>query len=258
MPRRLGQHFLANAAWRERILAALPARADETWVEIGAGHGEMTRLIAPRVRRLVAIELDPRLLRSLERLAEELGNVEVHAGDVLEADFAALAAGEPLRVYGNLPYYITSPILRRLFAEGDALRRLWVVIQLEVAARITARPGRREYGFLSVLAQYYASPHIALRIPSGAFRPPPKVASALVALDPPGARQRLGVADEAKFLEFVGKCFAQKRKALRANLRAALGAPRGEAALATAGIAGSRRAEELTLEEFAALFAAAQ
>lgn len=258
MPRRLGQHFLADAFWRQRILEALPARADETWVEIGAGHGEMTRELARRVRRLVAIELDRRLVPGLERLAAELGNVEVRAADVLEVDFAALAGGAPLCVYGNLPYYITSPILRRLFARADALRRLWVVIQLEVAARLAARPGRREYGFLSVLAQYYAAPRIVLRIPPGAFRPPPRVASALVALDPPGARARLGIADDAAFLDFVGRCFAQKRKALRANLRAALGARRGEAALAAAGLDGGRRAEELTLEEFAALFSAAQ
>lgn len=259
-PRRLGQHFLKDAAWRERILRALPlpasARAsDELWLEIGAGHGEMTRELAGRVPRLIAIEVDARLLPGLERLAAELGNVTLVPGDVLALDLARVTGGEPFHAYGSLPYYITSPILMRLFEHAERLRSVSVVVQLEVAARMTARPGRREYGYLSAVTQFYTQAEIALRLPPGAFQPRPKVASALVRMRLPGARAELGVRDEAAFLRFVGHCFAQKRKTVLNNLRPHFAVGRIEAALAAARLKPQARAEELTLPQFARLFA---
>ncbi len=255
-PRKLGQHFLGDASWRARILRALGARPQDVWLEIGAGHGEMTRELAKNARRVVAVELDAPLVQALESLRGEFPHLEVAAGDVLALDLAQIVGEERFRVYGNLPYYITSPILHRLFEHAEQIETIHVVIQLEVAARLVAKPGRRDYGYLSVLTQFYSQPEIVFRIPPGAFRPPPKVASALVAMRLPGERARLGIRDEAGFLRFVQRCFAQKRKTLANNLRAIASAGVVAAALAGAGINAKARAEELTLSQFASLFRA--
>jgi 16S rRNA (adenine1518-N6/adenine1519-N6)-dimethyltransferase len=261
-PERLGQHFLIGAGWRERVLGAIAAKPDATWLEIGAGHGEMTTLLARRAKQVIAIELDPPLARRLEEVAAPHGNVRVVSGDVLQLDLAALAAaafgdsasGGRLHVYGNLPYYITSPILHRLFEMADRIASIHVVVQMEVAARIAARPGRREYGYLSVLAQFHSRPEIRLRIPPGAFRPRPKVFSALVSMELPGAGSELGISDAAAFFEFVKLCFAQKRKTLWNNLRSGFGEERTKIALASAGIEPRTRAEELSVAQFAAIY----
>jgi len=252
-PRRLGQHFLADASWRARIVDVLRARPEDVWLEIGAGHGEMTRELARTASRVVAIEVDPPLVESLQRLARGFLNIEVIAGDILALDLEKVLPASA-RVYGNLPYYITSPILARLFEHAERIASIYVVIQLEVAARIVARPGRRDYGYLSVLAQFYSQPEILLRLPPGAFRPRPKVASALVALKMPGARATLGVSDEHAFLKFVQRCFAHKRKTLANNLRTHFPAENVSGMLKAAGVPEKSRAEELTLAQFAALF----
>jgi 16S rRNA (adenine1518-N6/adenine1519-N6)-dimethyltransferase len=254
---RLGQHFL-GAGWRERVIDAALGRAasaDGVWIEIGAGHGEMTALLASQASSVVAIELDAKLLPGLRALAARLGNVSVVSGDVLSMNLEDLAGGQRFRVYGNIPYYITSPIVHHLFARPERLEAAFLVMQLEVAERLAARPGRREYGYLSAFTQYYAESEILLRIPRGAFRPPPEVASALVALRLPGQRATLGVRDEAAFVEFLKGCFAQKRKTLRNNLRAMTPAGRAEALLAECGIAREARAEQLSLPELARIFA---
>ncbi len=251
---RLGQHFLGNTAWRNRILGTLPRNSADAWIEIGAGHGEMTELLATRARRVIAIETDERLLPRLRARAHaEWNNVEIVAGDVLTLDFASLASGT-FRVYGNLPYYITSPILHRLFAYAAQIASIHIVIQLEVAERIAARPERRDYGYLSVLCQYYSKPEIVLRIPPGAFRPPPRVKSALVKLTLPGARVSLGLSDDKKFLEFVQECFSHKRKTLRNNLLALATDERIHRVLSACGFRSDARAEQLTLAQFAALY----
>lgn len=245
--------------WRCRILQTLPRAENETWVEIGAGHGEMTRLLAGPGRRLIAIETDEGLANGLVRAAEanpaEWPGVEVVHADVLQLDLPKLAGGE-FRVYGNLPYYITSPILTSLFGSADSIRSIHIVIQLEVAARIAAKPGGRDYGYLSAACQFYSRPEILLRIPPGAFRPPPKVASALVRMNLPGERAALGISDEARFLKFVGVCFEQKRKTLRNNLRAFASAQRIAEALSACGLRPDARAEQLSLAKFSQLFAA--
>jgi 16S rRNA (adenine1518-N6/adenine1519-N6)-dimethyltransferase len=258
---RLGQNFLADSAWRERIAALLRVRADEAWVEIGAGHGEMTAHLAAAAAHVTAIELDPPLVMGLRERAKAWPNVRVAAGDVLTLDLAELAA-ERFRVYGNLPYYITSPILHLLFANAARIVSAHVVMQLEVAERVTAAPGGRDYGYLSVASRYFARPQIALKIPPGAFRPAPKVWSALVTLEFPGAAAELGMnagGDEnGAFLVFVQACFAQKRKKLANNLRAMAGEDfaAGEIAglMSAADIAPGARAEELSVPEFVRLF----
>jgi 16S rRNA (adenine1518-N6/adenine1519-N6)-dimethyltransferase len=164
----------------------------------------------------------------------------------------------PFHVYGNIPYYITSPILHHLFEFAPNIRSIHLVIQREVAERIVSRPRRKTYGYLSALCQFYARPELIFEIPPAAFRPPPKVRSALVSMSLPGEREHLGIAaeDEARFLEFVQLCFAQKRKTLRNNLRPLAPAPRVAAAVAAAGLRADARAEQLALTDFAALFRA--
>jgi 16S rRNA (adenine1518-N6/adenine1519-N6)-dimethyltransferase len=250
-PEKLGQHFLTES-WQERI--ANDVRIDGgVWVEIGAGHGEMTTRLARRAGKLIAIELDPRLATRLRKVTANLENVTVVEQDVMSVDFARLADGAGFSVYGNLPYYITSPILHRLFEHADRIAAIHVVIQFEVAARIVAPPGRRDYGYLSVASQWFGRPEIAFRIPPGAFRPPPKVASALVTFDMPGIRAKNPIDDEPAFLDFVKECFAQKRKTLRNNLRGSLG-DRTEGILLEAGLNANARAEELSVDRLAALF----
>jgi 16S rRNA (adenine1518-N6/adenine1519-N6)-dimethyltransferase len=254
----MGQHFLGDAAWRQRIIKILSPRANETWIEIGAGHGEMTQMLAADGRRVVAIEADPPLAEDLrEKVSShprEWPQVEIVSGDVLTVDFGKLVSGN-FHIYGNLPYYITSPILHHLFEYAGQIISIHIVIQLEVAERIVAKPGRREYGYLSALCQYYANPAIVLRIPPGAFRPPPKVQSALVRMTLPGERVALNVRDDKRFLQFIQGCFEQKRKTLRNNLKQLASDQEIHRALEDSGLRLDSRAEQLTLAQFAALFA---
>jgi len=254
----MGQHFLGNPGWRKRIYETLPRGPGDVWLEIGAGHGEMTQLLAAGGRRVIAIEADARLADGLRRKVAdnpaEWHGVEVVERDVLGLDLAALAGGK-FRVYGNLPYYITSPILHRLFDVADQILSIHIVIQFEVAARIVAPPGRRAYGYLSTACQFYMKPEIALRIPPGAFKPPPRVTSALVRMNLPGDRAALAVRDEKRFLEFIQTCFGQKRKTLRNNLRTVMPDERVFDVLAKCELRPDARAEQLTLAQFATLFA---
>jgi 16S rRNA (adenine1518-N6/adenine1519-N6)-dimethyltransferase len=264
MRQRLGQHFLVDAGWRTRVADALHATADETWIEIGAGRGEMTAELVRRARRVIAIEKDPPLVHHLRRLAAEAANLSIVQGDILKVDLAALlsqeegvAPGGRVSIYGSLPYYITSPILHRLFPLAARLTGIHVIIQYEVAERLVARPGTRDYGYLTVATQFYTQPEIVLRIPPGAFRPPPRVTSALVHMHAPGTGAALGVGDAQEFLGFTQACFAQKRKKLLNNLQAL--APRAQALawLAAAGAPAGARAEELSLPQLAAVWRAA-
>jgi 16S rRNA (adenine1518-N6/adenine1519-N6)-dimethyltransferase len=255
---KMGQHFLGDLAWRNRIFAtlprAIPDSLDDVWIEIGAGHGEMTELLAADGRRVIAVEADPPLATRLRQRAADWPSVEVIEGDILDLDFDKFAPPR-FRVYGNLPYYITSPILHRLFAQAERIASIHIVVQLEVAERIVAPPGRREYGYLSAACQFYTKPEIMLRIPPGAFRPPPKVKSAFLRMMLPGERPLLGISDDDRFLKFVQMCFGQKRKTLRNNLRSIVPDDRVHQILADCGLPPDVRAEQLSLAQFARLFA---
>jgi 16S rRNA (adenine1518-N6/adenine1519-N6)-dimethyltransferase len=257
---RLGQHFLHDLGWRKRILATLPLAANQTWIEIGPGHGEMTQLLVGDGRRVIVIEADQRLAEGL-RAARDTQPDQWPGLEIVSADVLATSIGDPadgaLHIYGNLPYYITSPILHHLFRWAARIASIHIVIQLEVAERIAAHPGVRDYGYLSTLCQFYAQPKIALRIPPGAFRPPPKVKSALVGMALPGEQANLnitGESEEKHFLEFVQTCFSQKRKTLRNNLLGIATDKKIHEALAAAALRPDARAEQLTLAQFAALF----
>ena len=254
---RLGQHFLTDPGWRRKIARAIgldSSSAQIPWLEIGAGHGEMTRLLAATGAPVFAVELDPELQQRLGTLAADRPNLRVVPSDILDLDLAATLPPGPVRVYGNLPYYITSPVLHRLYEFAGRLEVIHIVIQLEVALRLAARPGSRPYGYLSVATQYFARPEIVLRIPRMAFRPPPKVTSALVTMRFPGERARLDVRDEPRFFDFVKLAFAQKRKTMVNNLRSVIAPGISSAALAHLGLRPDARAEQLGVAEFAALF----
>ena len=252
---KLGQHFLSSVTWRQRIAQTLPSDATATWIEIGAGHGEMTELLAARARRIVAIETDRALASALRSRFAAQPNIEIVESDILSVNLNALTSGH-FHVYGNLPYYITSPILAHLFRFTAQIESIHVVIQLEVAQRIVATPGHREYAYLSALCQYFTRPEIVLRILPGAFRPPPKVHSALVAMHLPGERARLNIENDLAFLEFLQHSFAQKRKTLRNNLKSIFTDEKIAAALAACKLTSNSRAEELSLVQFAQLIRA--
>jgi 16S rRNA (adenine1518-N6/adenine1519-N6)-dimethyltransferase len=165
-----------------------------------------------------------------------------------------VTSGSRFRVYGNLPYYITSPILSHLFRYAAQIDSIHIVIQWEVAERIVATPGHREYAYLSALCQYFTRPEIVFRIPPGAFLPPPQVNSALLALALPGERARLGVQNDAAFLKFLQNCFSKKRKTLRNNLKETFSDAKISAALAACKLTQKSRAEELPLRQFAQLY----
>jgi 16S rRNA (adenine1518-N6/adenine1519-N6)-dimethyltransferase len=262
---RLGQHFLADAGWREEIARAIRVSeqsitpiprgeaADFCWIEIGAGHGEITEQLASTGVPVHAIELDSQLATGLKRLTKRFPNLEVISADVLEANIANIASGRRVRIYGNLPYYITSPILHHIFASAGIIDEIHIVIQHEVALRLVAQPGTRDYGYLSVLTQYFSRPEFVLEIPREAFRPPPEVSSALVALRFPGARAKLPDLNESKFLDFVKLCFSQKRKTLVNNLKSQVKPDRIREALSKLNVRADARAEQLSVANLAAL-----
>lgn len=253
---KLGQNFLRDHAAIERIAEALGDLSEQTAVEIGPGLGAITERIAERAKRLVAIEFDHQLALRLRVHFDRLGErVRIVEEDVLGFDFAALAAeaGERLAVVGNLPYYITSPILLRLAAQHAALDRAVLMVQREVADRICAEPGTHDYGLLSVTTQMYGPVTRLFTLPPEAFSPPPEVHSTVFRWRFAPRFEELGV-EEKSFQRLAKIAFAQKRKTLGNNLRAAkIEAARIEAAVAEARIDPRARAETLTLEEFAAL-----
>jgi 16S rRNA (adenine1518-N6/adenine1519-N6)-dimethyltransferase len=252
---RLGQNFLVNLQARAAITGALGDLSQRTVVEIGPGGGAITDLLAARARRLIAIELDRELAPLLRERFTGRQQVEIIEEDVLRVDFDALRVnGEKLAVVGNLPYYITTDILLRLFHFHTAIDRAVIMVQREVADRIAAVPGTRDYGMLSATAQMYAHIEKLLTLPPEAFSPPPEVHSTVLRLTIAPRFEELQI-DPEKFQSFLRLCFAQKRKTLGKNLRAAGFEPTVIAkALETCGISPNARAEELPLEISAGLY----
>lgn len=216
----------------------------------------MTPLLAERAAHVVAIELDARLAGKLATKLAGIGEIEITIADILEVDVGEICRAYKVPaayVFGNLPYYITSPILDHLLEFPERIRAMACVVQLEVAERIAARPGGRDYGYLSVLAQLHSVPRICFRIPSGAFSPPPAVISALVTFE---MLRNPAVPDHSRrvFLDFVKHGFAQKRKTLANNLAGRYGSGRVHDELRALGIQPNVRAEELSVAELARLF----
>jgi len=252
---KLGQNFLVSATAQSAIADALGDVSAKTVVEIGPGRGAITKVLAARANRLVAIELDRDLAARLREEFAGRDSVEVLEQDVLKTDFAALRGGSgALSVVGNLPYYITSEILLRLFGFAVAIERAVVMVQREVADRLAAQPGTRDYGVLTVTAQMYARVEKLMTLEPAAFAPAPKVESTVVRLTMAPRFDELGVEPDA-FMKFVRACFAQKRKMLAKNLRnAGYEAGRVVAALEKCGIPAQARAEEVSGEGLAGLW----
>lgn len=258
--RALGQHFLADATVAERIAEAVGATPDDVVCEIGAGTGALTGRLAARAGRVVALEVDPALHARLAAEAGRRPNVDVRLADARRFPYETLGALRPSPtgrslVAGNLPYSASKPILHRLFEARGGIDGVTVMLQREVAERLVSPAGGRAYGVLSVLWQVWADVALLFTVPPAAFRPPPAVESAVVRAAFRAA-PRLPIADAAGFARVVKGAFAQRRKTLANALRAAfpaLGAAGVEAALREAGVDGRRRAESLSLAEFARL-----
>ncbi len=256
---KLGQNFLKDTAAIQRIAAALGDLSGRTVVEIGPGQGAITAPLAANAGHVLAVELDPAMAAHL-RAEYPADRVTVVEQDVLTFDFAAAAAaaGKPLLVAGNLPYYITSPILFKLAASHAAIERAVLMVQREVADRVTAEPGSRDYGLLSVTIQMYGPAQRLFTLPPGAFSPPPDVHSTVFRWRFAPRFTELGV-EEAAFTRFLRQAFAQKRKTLANNLRAAgIPSPAAAAALAQAQVPDQARAEALPIESLAALWRSLQ
>jgi 16S rRNA (adenine1518-N6/adenine1519-N6)-dimethyltransferase len=251
---KLGQNFLRDQNAIQRIAMALGDLSGQTVIEIGPGQGAITQALAARAADVIAIELDRELAPRL-RAQFPPERVTVVEQDVLQFDFAAAAAtaGQRLAVAGNLPYYITSPILLKLAASHAALDRAVLMVQREVADRIVAGPGSRDYGLLSVTVQMYGPVASLFTLPPGAFSPPPEVHSTVFRWRFAPRFAELGV-EEGAFLAFVRQAFAQKRKTLANNLRAAGYEPSQiQASLLVTALSAQARAEELSIEQLAAL-----
>ncbi len=259
---KLGQNFLNDTEAIQRIASSLGDLSGRTVVEIGPGAGAITGALAARAAHVLAVELDPELAAHLrsEFPPDRTPKVTVVHQDVLKFDFASActAAGERLPVVGNLPYGITSQIVLKLAASHASLDRAILMVQREVADRITARPGSRDYGLLSVTAQIYGPAENLFTLPPSAFTPPPDVYSTVFRWRFEPRFAALGV-EEASFIPFVRQLFAQKRKTLANNLRAAgISSAQIAVALAHASIAPQARSEQLPIESLATLWQALQ
>lgn len=234
MGQRLGQHFLASKPILEKIANAACGDHCPLLIEIGPGRGALTALLAPRTESMVAIELDPPLV---DYIRFYYPSVEVIHSDVLNVD---LSQWGTCNIVGNLPYYITSPIIDRIAALGSVCQKAILMMQKEVALRLVAKPGSKDYGYLSVITQVRMQTKYLFSVPRGAFKPPPKVESAVVELKPLEQKPPHG------FIEFAGVCFRQKRKMLRNNLGSLYPDIHNQPE-------ATLRAEQLTIEQLIAL-----
>ena len=264
----MGQHFLSSDEYARRIADALGDTSQSTVLEIGPGRGVITSLLARRARRLIAVELDRVLAAQLRLKFGMSRTVEIIEADILAVDLDSLFGPkpglgrpgielkpEPVKVVGNLPYYITSDILLRLFEYSRYFESIVIMVQREVADRIAAEPGGREYGMLSATAQLHARVEKLFSVPPGAFAPPPKVHSAVLRLTISPQQEQLGVAGDG-FIDFLRLSFGQKRKTLWNNLKGTYAEGDLRRALADAHVKTTARAETLSLEQSAALFRA--
>jgi 16S rRNA (adenine1518-N6/adenine1519-N6)-dimethyltransferase len=243
----LGQNFLYDPSILDNIVQAAGLSGEDTVVEIGPGPGRLTRKLAEKVKRLIAIELDPELYERLKGDFIAYRNVEIIHEDALKFLFETI--GE-FKVVANIPYYITTPIIFRLLDAKEYLKSMTLTIQKEVAERIVAQPGGKAYGVLTIMIQYFAQPELKFIIPKEAFRPMPKVDSALVHMKIL-ERPSVAVKDEKVFYRLVRTAFSQRRKTLSNSLKG-LGEGVREVMI-SAGIDPQRRPETLSLEEFARL-----
>lgn len=244
----LGQHFLHERGIIDKMLLAIDPKTGDRFVEIGPGQGALTFPLLDRHGALTAIEYDRDLLVPLTEAARAHGELTLVHSDVMNVDFTALAAGTPFRLVGNLPYNLSSPILFHALDHAAVIRDMHFMLQKEVVDRMAAAPGSKVYGRLSVMLQAYCVVTSLFKVPPGAFRPPPKVDSAVVRLVPRPPEQ-VGIADPRHFADVVRAAFGQRRKTLRNALSNICDAER----ISAAGIDPQSRAEQLAVSEFVRL-----
>ncbi|MGD0885098.1 MAG: 16S rRNA (adenine(1518)-N(6)/adenine(1519)-N(6))-dimethyltransferase RsmA [Thermodesulfovibrionales bacterium] len=245
--RRLGQHFLYDPAILRKIVQAAQLLPEDTVIEIGPGPGRLTKMLADHAQKVIAIEVDNALYERLSRELSGYENIELIRGDALEYPFDTLCE---FKVVANIPYYITTPILFTLLKHRRLLKSMTMSVQKEVAERIVAKPGGREYGVLSIMVQYHGIPELKFVVPRGAFRPVPRVDSAVIHMDI-SEKPVISVADEKFFVRVVKAAFSQRRKMLSNSLKPLSKDIKG--ILVRAEIDPSRRAETLTIGDFARL-----
>jgi 16S rRNA (adenine1518-N6/adenine1519-N6)-dimethyltransferase len=256
---KLGQNFLIDVGAARRIVEALGDIRNSVVLEIGPGRGALTKMLAERAGRLIATEFDRELARNLKQQFADSENVTIVEADFLSVTISELVAStskadsERVKVIGNIPYYITSDILLRLFAQHEHVDTVVLMLQKEVADRIVAEPHTRDYGLLTVTAQLFTNVERLLTLPPGAFSPPPQVHSSVLRMCVVPKAKQLGV-DANEFLDFCKLAFAQKRKTLFNNLRLRYEEGSLKVALAKTGVEPSQRAEELTLEALARIY----
>jgi len=263
---KLGQNFLVDPEAMERIVAALGPLDETTVVEIGPGEAALTELLARRAGRLIAIELDRVLAAQLRMRFTPHPNVEILEADILQLDLGTVLGSTPgplrdlrptgmrkAHIVGNLPYYITSDILLKLFASAERIETMVLMVQKEVAERVTAAPGSRDYGLLSATAQMHGTAEMLFELGPESFDPPPNVRSAVFRMRIQPRFDELRV-DRAGFIAFLRAIFAQKRKTVSNNLKAVYDKAIVGRALERSGIAPARRAETISLEEMARLY----
>ncbi|MCQ9206349.1 MAG: 16S rRNA (adenine(1518)-N(6)/adenine(1519)-N(6))-dimethyltransferase RsmA [Omnitrophica bacterium] len=251
--KRLGQNFLIDKNIEEKILANLGLNSGDTVIEIGAGFGELTRSLAEIAGKVFAIEKDRTIVRILKEALRLPSNVELLEQDFLDFDIAGRVRGKKMVVYGNLPYYITSPIIEKLIDKRAAIETIYLVVQKEVAERIVAGPGSKETGRLSLYVQYYTRPEILFKISKNSFYPAPEVESAFLKL---GMRKTnpVSVKDEARMFRIIKKAYSQRRKTIANSLTDEnLKKTATLAFLKSAKINPNSRPETLSLKDFARL-----
>lgn len=246
--KQLGQHFLGDVGIIDRIVRAIDPQPGDRIVEIGPGQGALTIPLLKRHGALTVIEFDRDLLPGLDRIRETHGALDVVNADVLTVDLTALAGDAPMRLVGNLPYNISSPILFHALEHAAAIRDMHFMLQKEVVDRMAAGPGSKVYGRLSVMLQAFAKVTPLFGVPPGAFRPPPKVDSAVVRMVPRPPAE-IGVEDASAFSQLVKAAFSQRRKTLRNALSAIADAEHIEAC----GVDPGARAEAVSVSDFVAL-----
>lgn len=251
--KRLGQNFLVDEEIVNKIAAAAELSEADTVLEVGPGIGTLTQALALTGAKVVAVELDRRLLPVLEKTLAGYDNVEIINEDILKLDIKKAVPQDNFKVVANLPYYITTPIIFNLLEQKLPMERLVVMVQKEVAERIAARPGGKDYGALSVAIQYYTEPEIAFAVPSSAFIPQPSVDSAVIVCKR-RSTPAVDVVDEKLFFRVVKAAFSVRRKMLSNALKnMGITGEQVSSWLELAGIDGKRRGETLSLEEFASL-----
>lgn len=251
--KRLGQNFLVDEEIVSKIATAAELTAGDTVFEVGPGIGTLTQGLALSGARVVAVELDKRLLPVLEKTLAGYDNVQIVSGDILQVDIKAIVGAPTFKVAANLPYYITTPIIFNLLEQRLPMERLVAMVQKEVAERMVAKPGGKDYGALSVSIQYYTEPSIAFMVPPTSFIPAPNVESAVIVCKrrttPP-----VEVCDEKLFFKVVKAAFSVRRKMLSNALRnMGITGEQAAAWLQRAGIDPKRRGETLSLADFASL-----